>query len=89
LIGWHDCSLTSEGDLLAEDAWDCDNQSREEENTHNDEREDPLECNDLDEELADSDGGCQDAQSKAHSIILEYNKEESTIDQDTPNGNIG
>ena len=74
LIGWHNCALASEGNIFAEDSWDCDDQSRKEENSHDDEGEDPLECNRLGEELANSDGGCEDAQGKAHGVVLERRK---------------
>jgi hypothetical protein len=33
-----------------------------------------LECNGLDEELANADGGCQDAQCEAHGVVLRESK---------------
>lgn len=74
LIGWHNCALASEGQLLAEDSWNCDDQGGEEENGHDDKGKDPLECNGLDEELANADGGCQDAQCEAHGVVLRESK---------------
>lgn len=74
LIGWHDCALASEGQLLAKDSWNCDDQGGEEENTHDDKGKDPLERNSLGQELANPDGGCQDAQCEAHGVVLGESK---------------
>lgn len=41
-----------------------------EENRHDDKGEDPLECNDLSLELGDTNCGGQDAESKAHGVVL-------------------
>jgi hypothetical protein len=70
LIRRNNGTFSPEGEFLAKDSWDCDDQGGEEENTHDDEGKDPLECDDLCEELANSDGGCQDAQREAYGIVL-------------------
>jgi len=88
LVGWNDGALTSEGKFLAEDAWDCDQEGGDEEDTHDDEGKDPLESNGVGEELTNTNRGCQDAQCKAHGIILVGNKEEKSIDQNTPDEDI-
>jgi len=89
LIRWNDGTFSSERKLLAEDAWDCDDQGGEEEDSHDNEGKDPLECNDLGEELANADRGGQDAQCEAHGVVLVCDEEEQSIYQNTPNRNIG
>lgn len=42
-----------------------------EEDSHDDEGEDPLECNDLALELGDTNCGGQDAESEAHGVVLD------------------
>lgn len=48
-----------------------------------------LERNSLGEELANTQRCRQDAQGEAHGVILICNEEEHSIDQDTPDSNIG
>jgi len=89
LIGWYHALLSSEVDFLAEDTWDRDDQGSDEEDAHDDECEDPLECNGSSEELTDSKSCGKDAEWKAHGVVLEYDQEEQAIDQDTPDRYIG
>jgi hypothetical protein len=70
LVSRNDLTLTSEAELLSEDTWDGDQQGSDEKNSHDDEGEDPLESNGLCEELSNSERSGQDAQSKAHSVVL-------------------
>ena len=57
LVGWDNGSFPAEGKFLAKDARDGDEQGEDEEERHDDEGEDPLECNDLGQELSNSEGG--------------------------------
>jgi len=57
LVCRNDRALTSEGEFLSEDTGNCDHEGGNEENTHNDEGEDPLEGDGVSEELANANGG--------------------------------
>lgn len=70
LVGRNYVLLASEADFLAEDTWDCNYKSGDEEETHDNECEDPLECNRLGEELANSESGCKNAEGEADGVIL-------------------
>jgi len=89
LVSWDNSTLSSEAELLAKDAWDTDYKSGKEQNSHDDESEDPLESNCSGKELADSEGSGEGTQGKSHGVVLVNNEEEQSIDQDTPDGNIG
>lgn len=65
-----DQRVLTPGDLLTKDAWDANDQRRQEEDTHDGEGKDPLECNGLDEELGGSDSSCQHAERKPDSVVL-------------------
>lgn len=71
LIGWNDGTLSSECEFLAENSRNCDDQGGKEEDSHDDECEDPLNCNGMCEELANANGSRQDAQFKAYSVVLQ------------------
>jgi len=88
LVGWDHVLISSQAELFTEDTWYGNNQGGDEEDTHYDECKDPLEGKGLSEELANPNGSGQDAECKAHGIILEDNEEEETIDQDTPDSNV-
>jgi len=75
-----DRGLSSEANLLAKDAWNGNEKGAKEEDSHDSESEDPLECNGLCEELSDADGSRQDAECEANCVILEGYKEEQSID---------
>jgi len=68
---------------------DSDNDSRDEESCHDNECEDPLEGNDLSQELADTEGSSKNAERKTHRIILVSNEEEQSINKDAPDSNVG
>lgn len=70
LICGNNGTLSSERELLAKYARDCNYEGGEEEDTHDDECEDPLEGDGMGEELANSDRGCKNAQFEANGIIL-------------------
>jgi len=55
LVSRNNVLLPSEANLLAEDTWDSNDQGSDEENAHDDECEDPLECNGSGEELSDAE----------------------------------
>ena len=71
LIGWNYGTFSSEREFLAKNARNCDDQGGEEEDTHDDEGEDPLNCNGMGEELANANGSRQDAQFEAYSVVLQ------------------
>jgi len=48
-----------------------------------------LEGNELSCELSNAKGGCKDAESEAHSVVLVSQKEEESINKNAPDGNIG
>jgi len=73
-------SVSSEADLLAKDAWDSDDKGAEEQSSHDRKGKDPLESDDLSQELTNTEGSCQDTECKANGIVLESNEEEETID---------
>jgi len=73
-------SVSSEANLLAKDAWDSDDKGAEEQSSHDRKGKDPLESDDLSQELTNTEGSCQDTECKAHGIVLESNEKEETID---------
>jgi len=89
LVGWYDVLISSEANFLAKDAWNGDDQSGKEEDSHDDEGKDPLKGNGSGKELPNSESSCQDAKCEAHGIVLEDNEEEQAVNQDTPNCDIG
>lgn len=74
LVGWYDVLVSSEADFLPEDAWNGDDQSSEEEDSHDDESKDPLKGNGPGKELPNSESSCQDAKCEAHGIVLQICK---------------
>jgi len=56
LVGIDNWGVSPEANLLAKDAWNSNEKGGQEENGHDREGEDPLECNGLCEELADAKG---------------------------------
>jgi hypothetical protein len=105
LVCWDNILLTSEGELLAENAWDSNAKCGNEEDAHNDKSEDPLEGDGLGEKLADTERSSQNAECEAYGVVLchvnnwrlyksrttnlVYNEEEQTIDKNTPDCNVG
>lgn len=57
-------------DILACPGRDCDKDGFDEEEGHDDEGKNPLQGNDLAEELSDANGGGKDAEGEAHGIVL-------------------
>jgi len=58
------------------------------ESSHDGERKDPLEGDDLAEELGNTNGSRQDAEIEAHGVVLVVNDEEHAVSQDRPDENI-
>jgi len=81
--------VSAEAELLAKDARNRNQQGADEQNTHDSECKDPLQGNDLDEELTDTKCSCENGKTEAHGIVLVDDEEEHSIDQNTPDGNIG
>jgi len=81
--------VSSEGDLLAEDTWDSNDQRSKEECSHDGEGENPLESDKLGEELVDTKRSCEDAKSETNGVVLECHEEEEAINQNTPDSYIG
>jgi hypothetical protein len=70
LIRRYDVLLASEAEFLAEDTWNSNCKSGNEEYAHDDKCEDPLECDGSGEELANSESSCEDAKGEAYGVIL-------------------
>jgi len=60
LIAWNDILLSAETNFLAKDTWYSDEQRSDEESGHDRESEDPLKGNDLEQELMNTEGSCDD-----------------------------
>lgn len=59
-------------DVSARHGWNSNGDRRDEENSHDDEGKDPLEGNDLALELGDTNCRREDAESKAHGVVLDW-----------------
>jgi len=70
LVCWDNVLLTSESELLPKNAWEGNAKRSDEEDTHDDESEDPLEGDGLGKELADTERSSQDAEFEANSVSL-------------------
>jgi len=81
--------VSAEAELLAKDARNRNQQGANEQNTHDGECEYPLQGKDLDEELTDTKRSCENGKAETHSIVLVDDEEEHSIDENTPDGNIG
>lgn len=57
--------------ISAGHAWGSDGDCHDEEKSHDDEGEDPLECNDLSLELSDAKCRGEDTQREAHGVVLD------------------
>lgn len=64
--------LSSPGEIIAGGGRDCDTDGGDEEGGHDCECENPLESNDLSEELANTDGRGEDAKVKSHGVVLRH-----------------
>lgn len=84
-----DNSRSSEADLLSIRTRHSNEKSEEEQSGHDCKGKDPLEGNNLAEELADAKRCGQDAQSETHGVVIEGHKEEKPVDEDTPDSNVG
>jgi len=62
--------ISANTEFLPENTWNSDKDGEDEEGSHNSKSEDPLESDDLGEELADTKRSCEDAESKAHGVVL-------------------
>jgi len=71
-----------------EELGEGNNDGGNEEDGHDGEGKDPLEGDDLAEELTNTEGGAENAEGEAHSVILEGDEEEKSVDEDTPDSNI-
>jgi hypothetical protein len=72
LVRWDNILLPSEREFLAENAWDGNAKCGDEQDSHDDESEDPLEGDGLRQELADAERSSQDAEFEAHGVILRH-----------------
>jgi hypothetical protein len=62
--------LPCEPDLFAKNTWNGNDQSAKEQNGHDRKSKDPLECDDLEQELANAQGGGENTERKAHGVVL-------------------
>ena len=58
-------------DLLSEEAWDSNDESCEEQDSHNGECKDPLEGDGLGKELANTERGTENTECESHGVILD------------------
>jgi hypothetical protein len=70
LVCWNNRLISANTEFLAENAWNANEQSKDEEGSHDGKSKDPLESNDLGEKLTDTKRSCEDTESKAHGVIL-------------------
>lgn len=89
LISRNNRLISAEANFLAKDTRDGNDKCSEEESSHDGECEDPLKGDGLGEELTNSESSSQVAESETHSVVLEDDQEEQSIDQDTPDGDVG
>lgn len=80
--------LPAPGDLFAKQARNGNCQSCKEQDTHDSEREDPLESDYLPQELCDAKGCSQNTEFKAHRVVLVGYQEEASKDEDSPDGDV-
>lgn len=78
----------SEVDLSASRGGDGNNQSQDEEDGHDDKGKDPLEGNDLVEELSNTNRSSKNAEGETDGVILVENNEEGAVGKDRPNENV-
>jgi len=67
----------------------CDSQTEEEYDCHYRKGKDPLESDNLGEELANAQASSEEGSSEANVVILKYQEEEASKDCNTPNGDVG
>lgn len=73
-VSWRRRGLLSPAVVSASGGRDRDDNGGHEQDSHDGEGEDPLERDNLSEELGDTNGGCQNAQVEAHGIVLSINR---------------
>jgi len=78
----------SPANLSASPGGDCDNDSCDEEKSHDDESENPLESNDLVKELRNTNGRGKNTEREAHGVILVDDDEEQSIGENGPNEDV-
>lgn len=57
-------------EATTEDLREGNDKGGNKEGGHDGESENPLECDDLSQELADAEGGAEDAEGEAHGVVL-------------------
>jgi len=79
----------SVGRLDTSTSWRDSNDSCDKDKGHDSECKDPLEGKELGEELGNTQTSSEERSAESNAVILEDNEEETSIDCDSPNGNIG
>jgi len=74
---------------VAKDTWKSNDKGEQEQGSHDRESENPLESNDLQEELANAESCGQDGERKAHSVVLVCQEEEEAVEQNSPDEDVG
>lgn len=82
-----DNGTTLEG-VLANDTGKTDQHRQDKEDTHDGESKDPLEGNDVGEELRDTQGSGQDREVEAHGVVLVGNQEKEAVAEDGPDEDV-
>lgn len=70
MVCWNNRLISANTEFLAENTWNGDQDGEHKEGSHDSKGKDPLESDDLGEELADTKRSCEDTESKAHGVIL-------------------
>lgn len=78
----------SPGDVSASPGGHCNKDSHDKQESHDDEGEDPLEGDDLAQELGDTNRGSEHTERESHGIVLVDGDEEQAIGKESPDENI-
>lgn len=76
------------GVLLARPGRVSDDERRDEQDGHDGEGEDPLECDNLALKLRDTESGGEHTERETHSVVLVDGDEESAVDKDGPDEDV-
>lgn len=85
LVGW---LLLSPRKFPSGPSWNGDDESEDEENSHDDKGKNPLEGNDLVGELGDTERGREHAEGEADGVVLVDEDEEKSVDKNGPNEDV-
>jgi len=82
-------SAFSVGGLDAGTSWRDNDDSCDKDKRHDGECKDPLKSKELGEKLCNTQTSSEEGSAKSDAVILEHDEEETSIDCNSPNGNVG